>query len=402
MGSAINAYDYISFALRSNTEALARLQEQVATGSRINRASDEPSAAYRVLGLNSQQRSLANYIESLSNTISTMDMASNIISSGDSGMVQTIAKVELYITQMMSGTYSESQRKISAGAINSFLEQMVSLANTERIGQYLFGGSNARTVPYVVERTDGEITKVTYQGGDSSRNAEIAPGLNADILYAGDDIFSSKNRGTPVFLGSTDAKAGSGTSSVTGDTWLTVTHDGSNFKLSIDDGLSEVTVPGAGDISNLAVTHSETGKVLYVDATDMTNTNATGVQFVQMPGTYDVFDVVISIRDILKNERLLETEQIKQLMLSSLDSLEEISDLLTGKSSAAGLNVKFLENVHTNLVNMEFDTKMQADSLQQADIADLAIDLARREVLYQMTLSVAGRLLSMSLLDFLR
>jgi predicted HTH domain antitoxin len=40
--------------------------------------------------------------------------------------------------------------------------------------------------------------------------------------------------------------------------------------------------------------------------------------------------------------------------------------------------------------------------LEEADIAQIAIDLTRREVLYEMSLSMAARLLSMSLLDFLR
>jgi flagellin-like hook-associated protein FlgL len=40
--------------------------------------------------------------------------------------------------------------------------------------------------------------------------------------------------------------------------------------------------------------------------------------------------------------------------------------------------------------------------LEQADIAQLAIDLSRRDVLYQMSLSVTAKLLSLSLLDFIR
>ena len=51
---------------------------------------------------------------------------------------------------------------------------------------------------------------------------------------------------------------------------------------------------------------------------------------------------------------------------------------------------------------MQFDTKDETTRLQEADIAQISIDLSRREVLYQMSLSVAGKLMSTSLLDFIR
>ena len=52
--------------------------------------------------------------------------------------------------------------------------------------------------------------------------------------------------------------------------------------------------------------------------------------------------------------------------------------------------------------NMQFNTKDETTRLQEADIAQISIDLSRREVLYQMSLSVAGKLMSTSLLDFIR
>ena len=57
-GTLNNIYNSVSYALYQQAKALAGLQEQVSTGSRINRVSDDPSATYQVLGLNTQDRSL--------------------------------------------------------------------------------------------------------------------------------------------------------------------------------------------------------------------------------------------------------------------------------------------------------------------------------------------------------
>jgi flagellin-like hook-associated protein FlgL len=47
-GSLNGIYNNTSYALNLNTEAIGTLQEQVSSGSRVNRASDDPSAAYQI------------------------------------------------------------------------------------------------------------------------------------------------------------------------------------------------------------------------------------------------------------------------------------------------------------------------------------------------------------------
>jgi len=393
-GTLSNIYSNVSFALHLHAEAMARLQEQASTGARINRASDDPSAAYQVLGLNSQERSLENYIDNLSDAVSILEFSYTIIENMMSSLVET----RLRVTQISSGIYDEDARERTADGINDILEQIVSLANAKHMNQYIFGGSNTASAPYVVERTDGEITTVTYQGSAEGRNIEMAPGLQSGAFHVGDNIFRSNDRSDPIFLGDTGNKAGTGTSTVRGDVWLTVIHDGGNYKLSIDDGASYVTVPDGGD-TNQAVTDSRTGQVLYVDTTEI---NSTGVEMVRVPGTYDIFNTLISIRDILKNERELSEAQLQELLNNSLNLLDEISNLLVQTEVSVGSKIGFLDNLKDSLNNLKYNAEDEITRLEEADIAQVAIDIARREVLYQMSLSVAARLMSMSLLDFLR
>ena len=389
MGTLSNIYNNVSFALSLHTEAMARLQEQVATGSRINRASDDPSAAYRVLGLNSQKSLLENYMDSLVEVVSLLDISSTAIDS----MKHALSKV----TARLTGISGSSGAGGIAGEVDNWLESIVSSANTNHMEQYLFGGSNTGSAPYAVTRTDGKITSVTYQGSLGDRDIEVAPGVESSAFYVGDNIFRSHNRSTPIFPGDTGAAAGTGTSTVRGDVWLTVTHDGDNYWLSIDDGDNEVMVPSAGDISNIAVTNSA-GQVLYVDAT---NIGSTGVDWVRVPGTYDIFNTLITIRDRLETEGGLTSVELEELRNNALSSLAELNNLLLQSSVSMGSKIGFLYDLKDSLNNRKYDTEDEVTRLQQADIAQIAIDLSRREVLYQMSLAVAAKLMSLSLLDFI-
>ncbi len=399
-GTLNNIYSNVSFALHLHTEAIARLQEQASTGSRVNRASDDPSNAHRILGLNSQERSLENYMYNISEAIDTLDMSHDSILGEDGGIVSALREVKRLISQVTSGSYGEDSRKITAEAVNNILEHIVSLANTKRVNQYLFGGGDTASAPYVVKPTNGEITSVTYQGSLGDRNIEVAPGVESSAFYVGDNIFRSNERDTPVFVGDTGAAAGTGTSSVRGNVWLTVTEPVSGtYRLSIDDDPTsyvDVAVPPGN--ANTMVTHAETGEVLYVDTTGIT----TGTDMVSVPGTHDIFNTLITIRDILSNEKGLSEVQLQELRENSLISLDEVSNLLVQDSVSIGAKIGFLDNLKNSLENVKYNTEDEVTRLEEADIAQIAIELSRREVLYQMSLSVAARLMSMSLLDFLR
>ncbi len=393
-GSLTSISENVRYALQLHGRAITRLQEQAATGNRVNRGSDSPSDAYRILGLNSQDRSLASYKENVTELIGNLEISSTIITD----MASELAGTRTLLTQIVGGVHDLDGQKRIADKLNNTLEQLVSLANTQHANQYLFGGNNTSSAPYSVVREGGKITQVTYQGSDESRNIDVAPGLDIEAYHVGDAIFRNDDRGEPIFLGQTGAAAGTGTSNVQGDVWLTVDHDGTNYRISIDDGASFVTVPAGGETSQ-AVTDSRTGRVLYVDTTGI---HSTGVELVRVPGTYDVFGTLISLRDILLNERGVSTTELQDYIDKGVAGVEEVRNLLVQMEVSTGSKVAFLNTLKDNLESMQFNTTDETTRLQEADIAQIAIDLSRREVLYQMSLSVAGRLMSTSLLDFIQ
>ncbi len=393
-GSITSMYQNVSYALSLHSKAITELQEQSSSGNRINRASDASSDAYRILGLNTEERSLSRYQETVDELIGTLEISSTIIED----MASELSDIRTLLTQIVSGVQdAEGQARI-AESVNSTLEQLVSLANTKHANQYLFAGNNTNVAPYAVEYEGGLITGVTYQGSSESRSIDVAPAVTIDAFDVGDDIFRMDDRQDPIFLGDSGAQNGTGTSTVQGDVWLTVEYDGANYQISIDDGATFVTVPPGGE-TNQAVTDSRTGRVLYVDTTGVTGT---GTELVRVPGTYNVFDTLISLRDMLLNECEIPTQDLLGYVDECTAAVEEVRALLMQSDVSTGSKIGFLDTLSANLENMEFDTQDETTRLQEADIAEIAIDLSRREVLYQMSLSVAGSLMSTSLLDYIR
>jgi flagellin-like hook-associated protein FlgL len=137
---------------------------------------------------------------------------------------------------------------------------------------------------------------------------------------------------------------------------------------------------------------------LYVNTTGITST---GVDLVSIPGTHDIFNTLITIRDVLNNKKGLSEGQLRTLQDDLSSTLDDVRNLLVQAQVVMGSEIGFLDDLEDSLKNRKYNAEDEATRLQEADIAQIAIDLARREVLYQMSLSVAAKLMSMSLLDFI-
>ncbi|GAH58822.1 unnamed protein product, partial [marine sediment metagenome] len=127
----------------------------------------------------------------------------------------------------------------------------------------------------------------------------------------------------------------------------------------------------------------------------------TGTDLVSVPGTYDIFNTLINLRDVLENNKGLSEAQVREILNMLPNPLEEVNKVLIQAEVSIGSKIGFLDDLKHNLKNLKYDTEDEATLLQEADISQIAIDLSRREILYQMSLAVAGRLMSMSLLDFI-
>lgn len=164
--------------------------------------------------------------------------------------------------------------------------------------------------------------------------------------------------------------------------------------LSIDDGASTVALDTAS--ANLAVADSRSGRVLFVDARSIARA---GLEPVRVGGTHDLFEALLAVRDALTNARGGDDQE--QLIQQSITSLNEAHAVLMQSVAATGGRLQSMDMLKQSLTAVKDQNADQADQIQQADVAQLAVDLARTQTLYQMTLATSSRLLSLSLLDYL-
>jgi flagellar hook-associated protein 3 FlgL len=387
-------YQNTSWSIGQQTAKLSLLQEKASTGQETNRVSDNPTVTNQILGLTSENRTKEQYLNNMDELNSILELSSSIVQS----MTTEMTQARTSMASVVSGTTSDQTRRTLATDLDNTLEQLVSQANTQRMGESLFAGSKTAVQPYTVERdNNGQITQVIYQGSMQENPVEISRGVTISAVLAGPSLFSVDNRQTPVFSGETGAAVGSGTSTVRGGAYLQVRGTTGNWELSIDGGQNWVASDGTED--NLAVVNSQTGETLYVDTTGITQV---GTEPVRVPGTYDIFNVLVAARDLLNNTENLPEDQLRQMLSDTLLAMKDAEETLTRSFPVIGGRIQTISALSDSVKQTKLGTEGDISRMQDADIAQVSIDLARYETLYQMSLAVASKMFSMSFLEFMK
>ncbi len=174
--------DTLSSQLQHLGQQQAQLQNQVSTGLRITNLSDDPAAAGRVLGLQTETKRMQQYQRNNGQATELTQAAYSALNS-----IKTISDRAGELVTLGSGASSADSTQAYAKESNQMLEQFLQAANTKYDNAYLFGGTVTDTTPFVAERdASGNITSISYQGGANSPEFEVGEGATISPYTSGE------------------------------------------------------------------------------------------------------------------------------------------------------------------------------------------------------------------------
>jgi flagellar hook-associated protein 3 FlgL len=161
-------------------QRVAKAQEAVTTGRRINHLSDDPIGATRALGLRGFEESLAQYQRNIDNSQPFLEQADSVLGDTVSGL--TRAK-ELALA-MANDTNSAVERQAGANEIHQILAQMLAEANTKVENRFLFGGYLNGSAPFVQG-----AQRVDYRGDNGKIDIQTNPTSTLTINLLGNQVY---------------------------------------------------------------------------------------------------------------------------------------------------------------------------------------------------------------------
>jgi flagellar hook-associated protein 3 FlgL len=464
----------IHSGLFNNLADLVQAQNQVATGKRIQRPSDDPVGSALALSFRRALDASERYRAAIQSGRTLVDSGAARLEEA-SGLLTEAREL---LIQGLNGTLNGDDRALLATQVSLIRDQLLDVANAQTHGRYLFAGTTTEAAPFA-EATVGGESRVVYLGNGESQELLVGAEMRVLTTLPGDDIFARQDPSGLAFSGLTGIAAG--TSANQGSGWLDLelrhdatsgvlgaglafaaggAHDtllgdhqlvvdaaagtvqlGSGPVLRIpapgDPDLADFTVTSAGgaelhldfstftgvDVNSTVhgagsialdgasftpLTFTETdlelvdptsGRVLHVDATAV---HRAGPELVQFGGTIGAFELLAGIAADLNNVQGLPAAELTQRLGMWLGELDRNQQNVLQATGVLGANGQRLVRMEEGLLLSEVETQGLLSGVEDADFGQVVLDMTRAEQTLELAQATSVRLLSTSLLNFLR
>ncbi|MBI3408008.1 MAG: flagellar hook-associated protein FlgL [Planctomycetes bacterium] len=228
-----------------------------------------------------------------------------------------------------------------------------------------------------------KLTIVDTSGTGAAGTVSLDGGPAIAFTNADTDLAVTNGSGDIVYVNTTAIAAGfNGTVDIT-----------ANGTLSVDGGASTVPINFS---ANQAIVDSQTGAITNVASSGIART---GDAHLEYSGTSDVFQVLMALRDDLRNTRGLSATEQTAVLSSRIGEIDRVhADVLrtVGEQSASLQN---MESLSSHLQDVQVTAKKLISELEDADVGQLVLKLQAQQNLLQATFTATSHVLNLSLLQ---
>ena len=187
-----NYVQNLTTGLNASSAAEQTLTQQLSSGLRISKLSDDPVVAAQNALISSQIKSVDSFVQSASKEQGLLQVT-------DSALGQVVTDLTSAIslgTQAGNATLSATNLQSIAAQVGSLRDSVLSLANTNYLGQYIFSGSKGDTKAYTLDSSTTPAV-ATYGGDQATQHVATPGGQNIQLNLPGSAVFSAS--GADVF-----------------------------------------------------------------------------------------------------------------------------------------------------------------------------------------------------------
>ena len=169
--------------------------EQMSTGKRVNRASDDPVAASQAVVLSQAQAQNSQYATARTFATQRVSIEEKTLSQ----VTTAIQSAQEKIVYAGNGTLSDDDRASLATDLEGIRDQILNLANsTDGNGRYIFAGYKTDAAPFDADGTYNGGAENVQQQVDSARTMVI--GHTGNLVFDKDPASASTDADSNIFV----------------------------------------------------------------------------------------------------------------------------------------------------------------------------------------------------------
>jgi len=352
--------------LSKQAERLSDAEIVSASGQVINKPSDDPAGAAKILEYRSAISKYDQYQTNIDQANTYIETGENVLDSVDSLLDEAID----YATEMASGAGDYTETYLSS--IKDIYNSIIDLANTTYGSDYMYGGTDTDSTPF-----SDEIAL-------SSGSADIGFYLGDDASTVTFTIYDSDGNECGTYT--TSGTAGSNTLSWDGSVTL---EDGTTTTLSDGDYTFGIT---ASDSSGNAIASScyqgdDGDKTMYISDSSTIKINRTGGE---------IFTEALSaISQLIAGLETGDDETIESCASAATESLDTALDNIKTERVALS-NIYASLDVSSDRVDALSELLSEKlSAIETGDTTEAAVELSAQETAYEIATEAAAKILNL-------
>lgn len=365
--------------LRSRIETAS---EQIASGKRVNRPSDDPAAAERISQFRNVLRTTERRLQTVNEGIGRINLSDKVLEQAGN----TFQRAGELAVGMRNDTNTAIERRNAAQEVQQLILGLTGIANTQLNGRFVFAGNETQTEPYVLGTATGSVGTANTSTATIAASVATATALQPDgyqIQFTSPTQFDIVNLTTSQTLS-------------TGNTYASgVPFSFDGLDVTITDGGGP---PATGDQFNVRVgyAYQGDGAALSLEIGDgqTVQSNIPGSQVFSGPTT-NLFE---NLQDF---HQALVTNDVNGIDTAIGQFNQSLSQVNNARATL-GANGNRLDTVKDSLDLLSANTQGLRSDFEDADFAKVASDLATLQTTLQASMATLTRQFETNLLNFIR
>ena len=393
--STANSYNNAIDSLMERQNALAQTQDQMTSGKRVNRASDDPAAAARSERAQAAQaRSVATQ-RAVDASNNAMTLAEGAL--GDAGSL--LQRVREALVAAGNATYGDTERVGLADQIAGLRQQLLTVANrSDGAGNHFFGGQSSTQAPFT-DVPGG----VQFQGTAGASQAATSDALPLSV--DGNSAWMSARTGNGAFTTRAVTSTGSAwidagkvldPSALTGSVY--------SVQFSVSAGATTYSVLKGGIATAQTNVAFKPGQAVQIDGMSATimGSPANGDSFQLAPSTSNltVFDALDKAIAELKAPGRTGS-QIAQGNAENLANVDSVMGQLNSARSAVGATMNRIDAVTGRLSALKLSSQIERSHAEDVDMTQAISDFSNQQTGYSAALKAYSMVQRLSLFNYL-
>jgi len=373
---------------------LNHLEQQIATGSKIVTAKDDPVNAGAAVGLDRTLATLERMKLNANNVQNRLGVQENTLAQvGD--MMGRINELTIYAN---NPALAAADKESMVSEIKAIRDNLLSLANaSDGTGRYLFGGTNDSNPPF--SQVGGSVV---YSGDQTQRQVEVGPDTYVRDALPGSEIFLRISTGDG-FVDGAPAAGNTGTGVLTNitrdgtDTW-----NGEAFSARFTAADSYEVLDASGTVVSNGT--MKTGDDLVVNGVRLhiDGAPAAGDSFSVTPSSSrDIFGTLDSLIGALEGDTGTPQQLAVQqnALQSSLRDVARAAERMIDARAAGGAQLKTLDNAADMRESNGVTLKTTLSSMRDLDYADALSQYQLENTALQAAQTLFAQMQQMSLFN---